>query len=295
MLGRGDVGDLLVLQDGHLHRTLGIHDIGNGKVAQARLRKHQIAELALVAGDRRRCIVEVLGHVDDVGADHLPMLVQVGVRHVERVEHDRHGLLVEPIVEGTREGGGGGNGEQQGGHCRDQAEEQDDAGMQARAGYLLLPRAPQPHDVHRDDGHHRDHEQQVDEQDDVDDLFARRDGRQIGQDQEGRQRPHDRQADDDETYPECARAGARERRTIGLEQGVERRLRLCHPLAHALGSLPHRAGDVPARLLQCGEPTAASCHNCFDRSMSAHWIAALCSKAITLITGHCGIFATMSA
>ena len=295
MLGRGDVGNFLVLQDGHLHRTLGIHHIGDGKVAQARLRKHQIAELALVARDRRCRIVEVLGHVDDVGADHLPMLVQVGVRHVERVEHDRHGLLVEPVVEGTREGGGGGNGEQQGGHCRNQAEEQDDAGMQARARYLFLPGAPQTHDVHRDDGHHRDHEQQVDEQDDVDHLFARRDGGQIGQDQEGRQRPHDRQADDDETYPERARAGARERRTIGLEQGVERRLRLCDPLAHALDSLPHRAGDVPARLLQRGEPAAANCPHCFDRSMSAHWIAALCSKATTLITGHCGIFATMSA
>ena len=141
----------------------------------------------------------------------------------------------------------------------------------------------------------RGDEQQVDEQDDVDHLFARRDGGQIGQDQEGRQRPHDRQTDDDETYPERARAGARERRTIGLEQGIERRLRLCHPLAHALGSLPRRAGDVPARLLQRGEPAAANCPHCFDRSMSAHWIAVLCSKATTLITGHCGIFATMSA
>jgi hypothetical protein len=52
---------------------------------------------------------------------------------------------------------------------------------------------------------------------------------------------------------------------------------------------------VPARLLQRGEPAAANCPHCFDRSMSAHWIAALCSKATTLITGHCGIFATMSA
>ena len=41
MLGRGDVGNFLVLQDGHLHRTLGIHHIGDGKVAQARLREHQ--------------------------------------------------------------------------------------------------------------------------------------------------------------------------------------------------------------------------------------------------------------
>ena len=158
VLRRSDVGDLLILEHGHLHRALGIDHIGDGQVAQAGLRKHQLAKLARVGGDLRCRIVEVLGHVDDVGADHLPMLVQVGVRHVERVEHDRHGLLVEPVVEGTREGGGGGNGEQQGGHCRNQAEEQDDAGMQARAGYLFLPGAPQPHDVHRDDGHHRDHE-----------------------------------------------------------------------------------------------------------------------------------------
>ena len=270
MLGRGDVGDLLVLEHGLLHRALGIHDVGDGQIAQARLRKHQLAELARVAGDVRRRIVEVLGHVDDVGADHLPVLVQVGVRHVERVEHDRHGLLVEPVVECAREGGGGGNGEQQRRQRRDDAEEGDDAHVQARARNLLLPGAPQPHDVHRDDRHHRDHQQQVDEQDDVDDLLARHDGGQIGQDQEGRQRRYDRQAHDDEADPERPRAGARQRGGVGLQQGVERTLRLGRQAAHALRQLPHCAGHTRAGFLQCGAGSAACSANGVDHLLSAH-------------------------
>ena len=51
--GGGDVGDLLVLEHRHLHRALGIDDVGHGQVAQAGLREHQLAKLAR----RRRATV----------------------------------------------------------------------------------------------------------------------------------------------------------------------------------------------------------------------------------------------
>jgi hypothetical protein len=98
----------------------------------------------------RRRIVEILGHVDDVGADHLSMLIEVGMGHVERVEHDRRGLLVEPVVERAREGRRWpATGEQQGGQCAMAAKEDDNARVQAGTGDLFLHGAPKAHGVHR--------------------------------------------------------------------------------------------------------------------------------------------------
>ena len=269
MLGRGDVGDLLVLEHGHLHRALGVDHVGDRQVAQAGLGEHQLAKLARVVGDGGRRIVEVLGHVDDVGADHLAVLVEIGVRDIERVLHDRHGLLVEPVVERAREGGGGGNRQQQGRQRRDQAEQADDARVQPGAGHLLLPRPPQPYRVHGDDRDHGDDQQQVDEQNDVDDLFARRDRRQVGQDQESRERPHHRQADDDEADPEGAAAGAWQRRRTGIEHGIERRLGLRHQSAHALACLPQCRDGAPVAA-RARKQLAPSPEHRVKRWMSAH-------------------------
>jgi hypothetical protein len=91
-------------------------------------------------------------------------------------------------------------------------------------------------------GNHRDHgddQQEIDEQNDVDDLLAGRDRREVGQDQEGRERPDHRQADDEEADPEGATAGARQRWCTGLQDRVQRRLGLRQAAAHAPSGLPH--------------------------------------------------------
>ena len=293
VLGRRDVGDPLVLDRRDFHRALAIDDVRHRQVAQAGLREHQLAEPARIARDGRCRLVEVLGHVDDVGADHLSVLVEIGVRHVQRVAHDRDGLLVEPVVERARERGGGGNRQQQGRQRGDQAEEDDDAGMQPRARHLLLPCAPQADAVHGDDGDHGHDQQQVHEQHDVDDALARCDRRQVGQDQERRQRPDHRQADDDEADPEGAAAGARQRRRIGFQQRIGRGLGPLHHPPHAPGGFGNGRTRAPCAIPQCGTQPCRGLGEVCDDLLSAHQGAICCSKAITQIKLHCGIFATL--
>jgi hypothetical protein len=170
----------------------------------------------------------------------------------------------------ARESGGGGDRQQQGGQRRNQAEQADDARVQPGARHLLFPRPPQSRRVHGDDRDHGDDQQEIDEQNDVDDLLAGRDRRQVGQDQEGRECPHHRQADDDEADPEGAAAGARQRRRTGLEERVQGRLGLCQATAYAPSGFPHAGCGASANLPHRGKQPAHSPLNGVDDWISAH-------------------------
>jgi hypothetical protein len=80
---RRDVGDAVVLEHGDLHCALTIDHICCRQVAQACLPDHQLAKFNLVSGNGRCSVVEVARHVDNVGADDLAVLEQIGIADLQ--------------------------------------------------------------------------------------------------------------------------------------------------------------------------------------------------------------------
>ena len=196
------------LRGGRLVRQLGVlgrldhgaavtlDDVGGRKLAQAGLHHDEALQLARISADGIGRRVEVARHVDDVGADHLPMLVEVGGGNIERARYDLARAGREPAVERAREGHRGADRQQQRRQGRDDAEQRHDADVQPRAGDALAPRAGKADHLPGEQRDHRDDEHDVDEENDEDDFAARRDRRQAREDQVGRERGHEREEDD---------------------------------------------------------------------------------------------------
>jgi hypothetical protein len=97
--------------------------------------------------------------------------------------------MIETAIERDR----GEDGEQDGRHHGDDAEQADDTDMELSAGDLSMAGEPQSRHLPGDDDDHRQHEQQVDEKHADHDQVSGHDGREAGEDEIGGETRAERQ------------------------------------------------------------------------------------------------------
>ena len=183
--GGGSVGKFGNRGGGGEDLAIPVDEIGDGQRPDGGLRGEEIAEALRLRLHQLDRLVDVLGHGDGIGADHLAMLLEVGGRHVDRVLDDRLGADREPMIEAAVERDAGKDGEQDRRHDRDHAEQADDADMKLGACHLSLPGEPKSGHLPGDDDDHRQHEHEVDEEHAHHHAMRRHDGGEPGQDQIG--------------------------------------------------------------------------------------------------------------
>ena len=115
------------------HPAAAVDDHRLRQRAQRRLHAQQLVERRRVAHQRRRLAVEVVGHGEGLGADALPMLAQIGLRHRARSLDGGAHPLAEPGLDAEVEEQRREHRDQDRRRHRDQAEQDDDAHVQARS------------------------------------------------------------------------------------------------------------------------------------------------------------------
>ena len=107
-----------------------VEDDGFRQCPQIRLRRHQIAEPLLVLHYRRRRPVDVIGHRQRVGLDHLLMFLEVGFGDRLGFLERRPDPLAEPGLDAGIEKQHRENGDDDGRRHRHQAEQHHQANLQ---------------------------------------------------------------------------------------------------------------------------------------------------------------------
>ena len=107
----------------------------------------QLVKRRWVAHQRRRVAVEVVGHGEGFGADALPMLLEIGLRHraggLDRSAHP----LAEPGLDAEVEEQRREHRHQDRRRHRDQAEQHDDPHVQPRTGKAAAALGPYPDEL----------------------------------------------------------------------------------------------------------------------------------------------------
>ena len=134
-LVQGPVGYGVEFEDETHHRArkeaaAAIEHNGFLQRADDGLGRHEFAEALGILQQRRSRPVEVVGHGEHVGADHLLMFVKVGFGNLLRLLKRRAHPLVEPRFDAQIEKQGRENGDENGRRHRHQAEHDDEADMQ---------------------------------------------------------------------------------------------------------------------------------------------------------------------
>ena len=106
-----------------------VDQIGRRQCANGGLRVQEIAEALRLRAHELDRLVDVLGHAERVGADHLAVLLEIGGGDVDGILDDRLGADREPMVEAAVERDAGKDREQDRRHHGDDAEQADDAYM----------------------------------------------------------------------------------------------------------------------------------------------------------------------
>ena len=140
------------------HLAVALEDDRLGQRAQRGLGVEQPLEHRRRAEQRRPLAIEVRGHRQRVGADHLLVLLEIGARDVERGGQRPADPLAEPGLEPEMEEADREDRDHDRRRHRDQAEQRHQAGMQARARRALPARHHQLHQAARD--HHPEQQQQ---------------------------------------------------------------------------------------------------------------------------------------
>ncbi len=230
---------VLLLDQLH-HRLSGAVDqIGIGQPALDHERRGIAPEIFRVVLHELRSVFQIPGNADGVRPDDLAVLAQIGVGDIDAVADDGLGAVGKPLVEAAIQRNAGENREQHGRKQRHEAEQADDAHMQAGAGRLPLARAPQADELPGDDGDHRRDQHAVDQPDDDRDVAGGLDCGEAGEDEIGQQAGNEREDNQDQPGAEHARAGLI-LHVVGLVAigGHRRRAGAAHRLAQS---------DLPSR------------------------------------------------
>ena len=174
---RGGVRDLLIGHGRDQRLALGINEVGDRKVAQSGLSDQEGLQLRGIGAQAGGRIVQILGHVDRIGADHRAVLLEIGVHDVQRGIDDHPGAC-RHAIERSGERGRGRYRQQDSRQGCDDCEQTDDANVQPCPGLLVAPGSPEPRHIPGDDGDHRQDQQQVHEQKTADHVVTRHDRRQ---------------------------------------------------------------------------------------------------------------------
>ncbi len=209
------IGHVFERSRGGENLAVAIDQIGDRQRPDRGLRGEEIAEGLRPGLHQIDRLVDVLGHAEGIGADHLPMFLDIGRGHFDRIADDRLGARREPMIEAAVERDAGKDSKQDRRDHGNHAEQADDAHMQLRARGLASPGQPQSRDLPGDDHHHGDHEHEVDEQHAHHDEVGRHDGREAGQDDVGRKAGAERQDHDDQAEGERETPAAGSRRYWG--------------------------------------------------------------------------------
>ena len=158
-----------------------------GQVAQLDLAVQERVQAGQVEETAPVLIADLVGDRQRIVGDALLMLLQVGLRDVERAFHRRLDLVAEPDVEAVVQEGGREHRHGDGGNQRDQAEQQHQPGMQLRAHHAAAALDPQHDKAPRDDGAERQHDDEVGQQQPGDGARGILGLPDVGQDQIGHQ------------------------------------------------------------------------------------------------------------
>ena len=239
--GDRDVDDLLddgaVRLDDHRHR----------KAEEDRARAHEIAEDGRVGVVEHLGAVEVARHQRRLAGERAALQLAIFVRDLDRVLQKAVDPAREPRLEPPRQGDGSDRGDDDDRDRRDAAEQEHEAQVQPRTRRAGAPRSQQPARLDAHQEAEREDEAEIDDERVDRHPVGRLDGGEARQDQEARQRRHERRDDQDQTEP----AGSRR---CDLLVRIDRAARLVQRLAsshHGGCDPPGPAADAFAQ--QCGE------------------------------------------
>ena len=167
----------------------------SGRPRTLRLRVEKLLEALAVAVEQRLRAADVERHGGEFAADQPALLVEIELRHGQRLlDHrldagrepgasPRSSVMLATIATRTA------------GTAAIDREQPDDAHMQPRAGAAAAARLHDVPDFPADDGDQQQRRERVERQDRDDDLMGRRDRREAGQHREGHGRRQQRQRD----------------------------------------------------------------------------------------------------
>ncbi len=141
--------------------------------AQRRLRLDDLVEALRIDAEDCGVAVEIARHADDVGADRLLVLVQIGLGDGERFRQRGAHALAEPRLDAEAEQHVREHRDDDRRDHREQAEHQDEADMQPRAGQAAPPLGPDLHQPPGDDREERQDQDEVEQQEQRVEMMAR--------------------------------------------------------------------------------------------------------------------------
>ena len=154
--------------------------------AQLGLRRDDLIEARGIDAEEAGVAVEIARHAGDVGADRLLVLVQIGFGDGKRFRKRRAHPLAEPRLHAEGEQQVRKDRDDDRRNDREQAEHQDEAHMQLRAGKAAPPLSPDLHQPPRDDREERQDENEVQQEVERVEMRARIERRQALQCRPGR-------------------------------------------------------------------------------------------------------------
>ena len=189
--------DLLVHRHvGALHGgAVGPDDDGGGEPARGRLRGEEFLELVAVLVEHLPGAAEIEGHGQNLAADRLGVLADIGVGHDQRLLDHGAGARREETVEAAIKRRRGDHRDEDGRNGGNHGEQADDLHVKPRAGVAAPARLDHYPYFAADDGKEENSGRGVAEQELDHDLVHRRDRGKAGKHQEGRGRGKQRDAD----------------------------------------------------------------------------------------------------
>ena len=186
--------DVAILVDQHRAR----------QVARGGARGQQLAKRSAILVEQRPGVGDIVGHAENVAANELRVLVQIGVGDDQRVlDHLARRAGKQP-VEAAIDGDVGDDRHQHRRQHRDDREQADDLDVQPRRRPAAAPGLHHLPDFADDDADQQQDGRGIDQQERTDDLAGRLDRRQAGQHHEGQEGRQQRQADGKRRQPPAA-------------------------------------------------------------------------------------------
>ena len=153
--------------------SVAVHHHRLGKRPHSRLVREELIEQLRIAHQGGRLPIEIVGHRECLGADALPVLAEIGLGdRARRLDGGAH-PLAEPRLDAEIEEQRREHGDENCRRDRDQAEQDDDAHVQAGPGEAAPPLRPDAHELANDDRAQQQQQDGVDIEENDDGLADR--------------------------------------------------------------------------------------------------------------------------
>ena len=170
------------------HRPVRLDQHGQREAEEGGARGHELAKQVAVGVEQPARPVEIRRHQIGLAGERPALRVPVGRGDLDRVRHDRLDRAGEPGVEAAIERDGGDQRDEHRRKRRHEAEQADDARVQARPGGAGAAGAHEAARLPGDDADQDDDEHQIEEEQRPHDVVGRQDGRHAAEHEERRQR-----------------------------------------------------------------------------------------------------------